>query len=139
MFFPFFKWISQPFPLRFRAKPGAKYTYRYSTDLWEPEWGIVPTQKGRLIRQILILKILAGIVGFVTMNVQGNIRHMNPGEGQRERQRQRERERARERERESRGRVGEHPRVPSGFWIFQTSWWFRVPASQGRHPRKSHP
>ena len=35
---------------RFRAKPGAKYTYRYSTDLWEPEWGIVPTQKGRLIR-----------------------------------------------------------------------------------------
>ena len=37
-------------PRRFRAKPGAKYTYRYSTDLWEPEWGIIPTQKGRLIR-----------------------------------------------------------------------------------------
>lgn len=38
------------YDMKFRAKPGAKYTYRYSTDLWEPEWGIIPTQKGRLIR-----------------------------------------------------------------------------------------
>ena len=52
------------------------------------------------IKLILILKNLAGIVGFVTMNVQGNIRHMNPGEGHREREREREREKKRERERE---------------------------------------
>ena len=36
--------------LRFRAKPGDKFKYRYSTDVWEPEWGIVPEEKGRLIR-----------------------------------------------------------------------------------------
>ena len=36
---------------KFRAKPGAKYRYRYSTDVWTPEWGVYPNEeKGRLIR-----------------------------------------------------------------------------------------
>eukprot|EP00438_Fugacium_kawagutii_P003733 Skav234637 [mRNA] locus=scaffold1609:109609:118714:+ [translate_table: standard] len=44
------------YEMKFRAKPGAKYKYRYSTDVWEPEWGIVPTQKGRLIRYGQLIK-----------------------------------------------------------------------------------
>ena len=36
---------------KFRAKPGAKYRYRFSTDVWTPEWGHYPNEeKGRLIR-----------------------------------------------------------------------------------------
>jgi len=44
------------YDMKFRAKPGAKYKYRYSTDVWEPEWGIVPTEKGRLIRYGQLLR-----------------------------------------------------------------------------------
>ena len=36
---------------KFRAKPGAKYRYRFSTDVYTPEWGHFPNEeKGRLIR-----------------------------------------------------------------------------------------
>eukprot|EP00913_Durusdinium_trenchii_P005399 g5033.t1 len=38
------------YDMKFRAKPGDKFKYRYSTDVWEPEWGIIPEEKGRLIR-----------------------------------------------------------------------------------------
>lgn len=46
------QWLEVASGRRFRAKPGDKFKYRYSTDVWEPEWGIVPEEKGRLIRRM---------------------------------------------------------------------------------------
>ena len=48
--FPTSKGQAVKLELRFRAKPGAKFKYRYSTDVYDPEWGIIPGEPDRLIR-----------------------------------------------------------------------------------------
>ncbi|CAJ1358992.1 unnamed protein product, partial [Effrenium voratum] len=44
------------YDMKFRAKPGAKFKYRYSTDVYDPEWGIIPGEPDRLIRYGQLLR-----------------------------------------------------------------------------------